>query len=193
MTRGAVPRVGLWLLHRLGSGYQSEALIGDLIEQCARGKSPWWVWREIFVAIFIAQARRWRFALARRRRPSMQVRLASVLWWGLTELAVVLGVILITDQSRWLPSIKDMIALVVMVSMVPLGLATIGLRSLMRLYRRRRGCTAAQHWAALFLVMTLGVGALTWAATVHNDRGRASRQHHDPGASDIRSGNRLRH
>jgi hypothetical protein len=180
MTRRASPKVGLWLLQRLGRGYHSESLIGDLIEQCAQGQSRWWAWREIVIAIFIAQARRW--------RPSTGLRMARAFWWCLTEVAIILSVMLIADQSQNWRTFKNMFAPTFIVSlMVLFSIASIGLRSLIRIHRHQRRRAAIHPLMALFVVMTLGVGTLTWAATVHRDKGRAaSLQFHDRQTNDIR-------
>ena len=45
------PVVALWLLTRLVSGPSREALLGDLVEQHARGKSSAWFWKETLAAI----------------------------------------------------------------------------------------------------------------------------------------------
>jgi hypothetical protein len=180
MTRRALPGVGLWLLERLGRGYHGESLIGDLIERCAQGRSTWWAWREIITAIFIAQARRW--------RPSAGSWMARAFWWCVTELAVMLSIILIADQSRDSHGLKDMVAPVFLsMLMVLVSVAIIGLNSLIRLCRRQRGRAAVHHLLALFVVMTLGVGTLTWAATVHHENGRADApRFHDRQPADVR-------
>ena len=167
MTRRTPPRFGLWLLQRLGRDYHIDSLIGDLIEQCAQGKGGRWVWREIIVAIFLAQARRWRLSTGRR--------VARVFWWGLTEVAIMLSMVLVADQSRQSHSFKDMLAPSFVVTlMASLCIAGIGLGYLMRLYRRQPERASLHHLIVLFLVMNLGVGMLTWAATVHPANGAAA-------------------
>jgi hypothetical protein len=161
MSRQSLPKIGLWLLERFGRGHHIDSLIGDLNEQCAQGRGSWWAWREIVVAIFLAQAR--------RRRLSTRLRVARILWWGLTELAVMLTVVLIADQSRSSHSFSDMVNPHLTVMLLALvGIACIGLRSLIRLSHRQRESAAVHHLLALFVMMTFGVGTLTWAATVHH-------------------------
>ena len=168
MTRRGPAKVGLWLLQRLGRGYHSEALIGDLIEQCAQGRTACWAWREIIVAIFIGQAGRW--------RSSQWPRVTRVFWWCVTEVAVMLSVVSVADQSRNSHTFKGMVTPTFVVTlMVLLSIAFIGLKSLIRLRRRQQQRLAIHPLMALFVVMTLGVGALTWAATVHRDQA-ASRE-----------------
>jgi hypothetical protein len=158
------PKMALWLLQQLGRGYHTESLIGDLIEQYAEGKGGWWVWRESIVAIFLAQARRWRLSTGRK--------VARAFWWGLTEVAIMLSIVLIADQSRQSHSFKDMVASTFVVTLtVSLCIACIGLGYLIRLYRHQRERAPLHHLMAVFLVMNLGVGMLTWAATVHTAKG----------------------
>ena len=45
------PAVALWLLTRLVTGPNREALLGDLVEQHAHGKSSAWFWKETVAAI----------------------------------------------------------------------------------------------------------------------------------------------
>ena len=154
MTRRALPKIGLWLLQRLGGGYHSESFIGDLIEQCARGRTGWWAWREIVVAIVIAQARHW--------QSSHWPRLGRAFWWCLTEVTIVLGVTLMADQSQNWHTLKDLFApTFVATLMVLFSIAFIGLRSLILLHRLQRQRIAIHSLMALFLVMSLGVGTLT--------------------------------
>jgi len=138
MTRRIPPKLGLWLLERLGRGYHSESLVGDLIERCAQGRGALWAWREIGIAILFAQARRW--------GPSLGARLARALWWGTTELAIMLSVTVIADQSRNSHSFRSMFTprFVATLAMV-LSIAFVGLRSLLKMHRQQRECNAAAH------------------------------------------------
>ncbi len=42
--------IAAWLFERLGLDV---ALAGDLLEECARGRSPIWYWRQVLIAIWI--------------------------------------------------------------------------------------------------------------------------------------------
>jgi len=42
----ARPIFALWLLERFGSSVTREALIGDLVEEIALGRSRFWVWQQ---------------------------------------------------------------------------------------------------------------------------------------------------
>jgi hypothetical protein len=50
------PTVALWLLKRLLTGPNREALLGDLVEQRAGGRSTAWFWKETLIAIGTATA-----------------------------------------------------------------------------------------------------------------------------------------
>lgn len=52
MTPRPMPRLALWLLEQ--SVPDVEPLAGDLAEEYARGRSRWWVWRQVIGAIAIA-------------------------------------------------------------------------------------------------------------------------------------------
>lgn len=41
------PRLAGWVLARAGAAGACEALVGDLVEEMARGHSRWWVWRQV--------------------------------------------------------------------------------------------------------------------------------------------------
>jgi hypothetical protein len=51
------PALAIWLLERLGSGTTREAVIGDLVEQFTVGRSGWWFWRQVVVAIGVGNGR----------------------------------------------------------------------------------------------------------------------------------------
>ncbi len=51
------PRLATWLLLSLGSGRFAEALAGDLSEEYQRGRSGYWYWRQVAVALFWARTR----------------------------------------------------------------------------------------------------------------------------------------
>lgn len=51
------PRLATWLLLSLGSGPFTEALVGDLSEEYHCGRSDYWYWRQVAVALFWARTR----------------------------------------------------------------------------------------------------------------------------------------
>jgi hypothetical protein len=53
MTAATPPAIATWLLTRLGSGPQRNALAGDLSEQYQQGRSRTWYWSQVLRAIAI--------------------------------------------------------------------------------------------------------------------------------------------
>ena len=52
----ACPLSALWLLERFDSSGTREALIGDLVEEIARGRSRLWVWQQVLALCGLAVA-----------------------------------------------------------------------------------------------------------------------------------------
>ena len=52
----ARPPLALWLLERFDSHGTREALIGDLVEEFAQGRSRFWVWRQVLALCGLAAA-----------------------------------------------------------------------------------------------------------------------------------------
>jgi hypothetical protein len=52
----ARPRLALWLLDRLDSCGTREALIGDLVEEIALGRSRFWIWQQVLALCGLATA-----------------------------------------------------------------------------------------------------------------------------------------
>ena len=79
----ASPRFALWLLARANCSGSREALVGDLLEEIARGRSRFWVWQQL---IGLGG-----FALAAHARHH----------WRVTPhlIALVLGVVLLGGMS----------------------------------------------------------------------------------------------
>ncbi len=53
MRTRAPPRLAAWLLEEFGSSARMEALIGDLAEQFASGRSPLWYWHQAGAALVL--------------------------------------------------------------------------------------------------------------------------------------------
>lgn len=51
------PRSALWLLAFVWRGHYGDSLTGDLIEHFQQGRSRWWFWRQVAVALLIAPLR----------------------------------------------------------------------------------------------------------------------------------------
>jgi hypothetical protein len=76
------PRSALWLLKHFASARYRESLAGDLIEQCARGRSRGWCWRQVLAALALAPVS------AMRSVPWMTAVKAALLALGLITLGV---------------------------------------------------------------------------------------------------------
>jgi hypothetical protein len=162
MTVRAPPKFALWLLKRLGSPYQGEALAGDLIEQYQDGRSRAWWWRQVIVAIVLA---RWRFVGA---LPWAAV--GRLLWYLLAEKAAVLAVVVVVDRDRHAQSLPAQISPTFFG--ILLGLIAIACSGFLasarpggRVLGRVRGRAATTALLLAFGVIALGVGTLTWALT----------------------------
>ena len=79
----ASPRIALWLLARANCSGSREALVGDLLEEIARGRSRFWAWQQL---IGLAG-----FALVARARNDFRVTPYLI--------ALVLGVVLLGGMS----------------------------------------------------------------------------------------------
>jgi hypothetical protein len=158
------PRVATWLLQRLGAGRHSESLEGDLIEQYAQGRSRLWYWRQVAMAIVLARAR------AFRARP--WIAATRVFFRLLTELAVVLGVVSVIDQSRRMHELRDMLSPAFVATMALLiSIALVGPLLSLTILRSKRPHAPIKHLIVLFAVAALGAGTLTWASTTRRQCG----------------------
>lgn len=123
MTTSRSLRFALWLLQRLG--VENEALVGDLIEEHAARRSQVWLWRQVAGAVLarpepslrtgplgLGEARAVEPAPGRmsRRRARIDVSVGHRLSGGpvpgvggLTTLALVFHVWLVSPQLLWLP------------------------------------------------------------------------------------------
>ena len=54
MTLRRPPRLAAWLLKRFASGYRSDSLSGDLLEEYQTGRTPGWYWREVIAALLVS-------------------------------------------------------------------------------------------------------------------------------------------
>jgi hypothetical protein len=79
----AVTRFAQWLLTRTSAGGARDALVGDLLEELARGRSSWWACRELVGF----------YGLAAVTQARESVRITPLL------VALVLGVVLVGGAS----------------------------------------------------------------------------------------------
>jgi hypothetical protein len=161
MTLPNPPKLATWLLERLSSGYHRESLEGDLFEQYARGRTRFWYWRQVLIAIFVARKR----AVA----PRLLNAVRRVFFHLMAEVSVVLGIVTIIDESRRVHALRGMWRLA-FTGTVAL-LAVIGLLGFM-LSRRdlgfKRRNAVINHLIAVFAVVALGAGTFTWAAAARS-------------------------
>src|SRR5688572_4832927 len=53
MTSRQAPGIATWLLRLFGCSPDNEAILGDLAEHFRSGRSRFWYWREVFVAVVV--------------------------------------------------------------------------------------------------------------------------------------------
>jgi hypothetical protein len=152
------PKVATWLLQRLGAGRHSESLAGDLIEQYAQGRSRLWYWQQVALAILLARAH------AFRARPCIAAM--RVFFRLLAEVAVVLGIVSIIDQSRRAHDLKeDMLSPTFIGTMAFLiAIALVGLLLPLTTLRSKRPPAPINRLIVLFAMAALGAGTLSWAS-----------------------------
>jgi len=161
MMRKAPPRLATWLLQRLAASRHGESLEGDLIERYSQGRSRLWYWREVAMAIVIAQSR-----ASRALRPRIRITLIKSCLHLLTELTVVLGATTLIDQSRHTQDWHDMLSPTFIATMTVLtAICLVSLWARMRLLKATRSLRPIKHLAAFFAVAALGAGTLSWASS----------------------------
>jgi hypothetical protein len=152
------PRLAIWLLERLGTGYHGESLAGDLIEQYKHGKSQLWLWRQVAFAIVLMKRRAFEPRLLNVAR-----RVAFRL---LTEVSIVLALAMVIDQARRAHEIKDMLSpAFAAIIALPAAVALVGFVFSRRSFKSKRQYAVINYLIALLAVAALGAGTLTWAAT----------------------------
>jgi len=169
MNRRIPPTGALWILERCGPSYQREALTGDLIEQFQQGETRWWFWRQVAAAIVVARV----------------ARIQTMSWLPVlrvfshlsAELGVVLGMCAVVDQSRHAHSFRELCTPTFTITIAALSAAIIGASCLaIWTSRQRHPGTLIRSMAAAFAIVTLGFGALTWAATVRSSAGARAQE-----------------
>jgi hypothetical protein len=159
MTVRMPPALAMSLLRHLGSGYQSESLEGDLFEEYQQGRAPWWYWRQVLVAIFVARVRSLRAVMLRFAVP-LVLRL-------FTEVALILGGVAVAAQSRQVCSIQALLSpafIITLVGVIALAQA-VGYYLSLRRSTRSTKQPRIRHLVTAFTLAALSVGTLTWAGT----------------------------
>jgi len=57
MNERKPPGIASWLLKRFGPSEQNQVLVGDLAEHYRSGRSRWWYWREVMIALSVGTLR----------------------------------------------------------------------------------------------------------------------------------------
>ena len=161
MTVPKPPILATWLLRRLNSGYHTDSLAGDLIEEYARGRSRAWYWRQVLIVI-LNSIRRAAAALTHCAARRVLFRLVA-------EAAAVLTIVTFVDQSRRINTFGMMWTPIFMETVISLAALTLIAFLLSRPhfgYSRRH--TAINYLVVVFAVVALGAGTLTWADAVRS-------------------------
>lgn len=74
MTSAQPPAAPTWLLNHFDCGPRNDALIGDLLEEYARGRSRAWYWRQVLAAIAV------NFGRALYEHPVLALRALAIAW-----------------------------------------------------------------------------------------------------------------
>jgi hypothetical protein len=153
------PKLALWLLKHCGSPYHSESLAGDLIEQYREGRSRGWCWRQVTVAIVTARGRYVR-SMPWTATCAMLSRLFA-------EVAAVLALTVIVDQARRTHSLAQMMTQSFIGTLAVLTtMAMVAFLISIRAHGRKQTHAAINALMLVFGVVALGLGTITWAATL---------------------------
>lgn len=122
------PKISLWILTRLSSGYRIESLAGDLAEEYAEGRSRLWLWRQVTCAVLAD------FFSIRKR-----LYFGYLLGWAIAELSGTFFLVGIVDELSE-TSVKGMLGQPVLVIQlgVLLAVGVLGAFSAVRFKRRSR-------------------------------------------------------
>jgi hypothetical protein len=161
MTLPKPPKLATWLLERLTSGYHTDPLAGDLIEEYGRGRSCAWYWRQVLIAILVST----KYTLA----PRIIYAARRVVFHLAAEVSALVVIITIVDLSRRIHACSKLSAPIFLESVAFLvALSLTGfLLSRPRLGASRR-LPLTNHVVAVIAVVALGAGTLTWAAAVRS-------------------------
>jgi hypothetical protein len=91
MTARTPPRLATWLLTHLGPSYQRESLVGDLLEEYQRHRTPSWYWRQTGAALLIGASRFYRMRLPKF--------VLNAVLWVLIEMGIIMGGIALAESN----------------------------------------------------------------------------------------------
>jgi len=161
MTVPKPPTLATWLLKRLNWGYHTEPLAGDLIEEYARGRSRAWYWRQVLIAILVSAKR--------AAAPRIYHATKRVFFRLVAEVSTVLAIVTFVDQSRRVHALSEMWTPIFVETVVVLGaVAIVALLVSRPRFGSSRRRTVMNHVVAVFAVVALGAGTLTWAEAVRS-------------------------
>jgi hypothetical protein len=126
-----------------GSSAYAESLAGDLIEQFHQGRSRWWYWRQVAIALLLSRA-----------------DVMPIVFRCAAAVTAVLGLIVITDRfSSPCPSAVTP----ALITLAALGLGVAGMSC-------RRAVSLARTLVGTVALIMLGAGTLSWASTTRIER-----------------------
>jgi lysylphosphatidylglycerol synthetase-like protein (DUF2156 family) len=161
MIKRAPPAIATWLLKQLGPRYHGESLAGDLIEQYGRGRGAFWYWRQTAIAIVLARLQALRAALV--------LSASRALLRVVAEIVVVVGVASWLSAPRHSISVQQLLTPGFIAALIAVvAIAVVGFRGDNQANEPRRKRLFVNHLIAVFAVITLGIGTLTWASTTSN-------------------------
>jgi hypothetical protein len=82
------PALATWLLKRLGSGPDADAIAGDLLEEFHERRSAGWYWRQVAIALAVGS---WHAVRAHKLRTARAVCIGTVAWALLDQARLTLG------------------------------------------------------------------------------------------------------
>jgi hypothetical protein len=89
------PALAMWLLKRLGSGTDADAIAGDLLERFQERRSTWWYWRQVIVALVVGP---WQEIRTHKLRAARAVCIGAVACFLLQQAVLILGGLLIPSR-----------------------------------------------------------------------------------------------
>jgi len=156
------PQLAVWLLKRFVTGYRSESLLGDLLEEYESGRTSAWFWRETIAALFLVVMRTARLLYSRRA--------ARVITTSIALCALAVEIERLSQQYRYLcPSVLPLPDSVIVGSCAAVSVTLIAIAILHRSPRHQRHGTRKSTFLrrsiAIFAAVGLGSAALSWAST----------------------------